>query len=209
LVASLSSPLRHELLCVLHRLLLVPFAQIGLLVLRVNRHQKNRNFLVVEIIDHPCAAALAATTASDAQLAQAAGARNQIAAGRIIGDQIDHRVLLGLREEFIGPPLVAGEFGHRDGTAAHAPEYPNGARPSISAPSTSCRGTAGGDAALALGALCPRGAAGGGEERTGVVGGEVTLFIDGEGVTICDIHSIDRRMKSIVFCLNFRAIVSA
>lgn len=82
----------------------------------------------MEIVDHPCAAALAAAAAPDANLAQAAGPGNEIAAGRLIGDQVDYRILLVNGEQFFGPPPVAGELDHRNRAARHPSLYPKGVR---------------------------------------------------------------------------------
>jgi hypothetical protein len=72
--------------------------------------------------------------AADTQFAQSAGAGDQIATRRFIGNQIDVGVLFGFGKPLVGRPLVASEFGHRYGTPAHDGEYPIGVQGSRGAP---------------------------------------------------------------------------
>jgi hypothetical protein len=56
----------------------------------------------------------------DANLAQAVGTGNQIAAGRLIGDQVDDRILLASGQQRIGAPPVCGKLDDRYRRLAHA-----------------------------------------------------------------------------------------
>jgi hypothetical protein len=49
---------------------------------------------------------------------------DQIAARRVIGNQVDHCVSLVGGEQFIGPPLVGGEFDHRYRATKHGQRVP-------------------------------------------------------------------------------------
>jgi hypothetical protein len=78
-------------------------------------------------IDNPGTAALAASTATDPNLSQAAGPGNEITAGRLVGNEINDRVLLCSREQLTRTSPVSDKFDDRDGPTEH-PDTPLGLR---------------------------------------------------------------------------------
>src|SRR5665647_2177341 len=72
--------------------------QIGLFVLGEGREQENRHIVAAKEIDHACAAPLATSAETEAQLANSAGAWDHHAAARLDRNLIDD-----------GCPLFGGE----------------------------------------------------------------------------------------------------
>jgi hypothetical protein len=67
-----------------------------------------------EEVDHPRATALAASTAADSNLAQTTGSRNEVPARRLIGNEIDNRILLAWGEQFARSTPVARQLDYRN-----------------------------------------------------------------------------------------------
>src|SRR5215216_108289 len=77
-------------------------AQIRLLVLGESSEQKDRNVTPAEEIDHPCSPALASSAKPEPYLPDAASARNEHPAFRILCDHMNERIALLWSEQPLG-----------------------------------------------------------------------------------------------------------
>lgn len=101
-----------------HRLAVFP-AQIGLLVLRVDRQRVKRRVLGVEEIDHPHTARLAPALGGEPHLADAAQLLHHVARLGIGGQIIHQRLALLGAQQLLNPPGEDRGFNDGDALASH------------------------------------------------------------------------------------------
>jgi hypothetical protein len=90
--------LRHERPKKAGKLPLLRHGEIGLLVLRLDGDEENRNRVIVKVINDPRTTPLARSTTTDSDLPQSARSRDQIAVGRLISHEIDNGLVFCRRQ---------------------------------------------------------------------------------------------------------------